>query len=289
LLYNAQKTEFARQVDIFSYLVRRNPNDFLSLYYKGDALYRQQYQDSGMVFIQQSADLNPRYFPSIISVAHYKNAEKDTAGALAWYLRAESIRPRDKDLLYYIGECYRKLGSLDTAVCYFKQSLAIDSANAIAHAQLGYAYYSKGKFDSSIASYDRAIANDDDNIQYYLNLALAYEKIDSTQKVIQTYKRLIGALHPKNLAIAWQYLASLYSRKEMLREAADAYQHVYDFNPDNSMALLTAADHYERAGNYKAALELFEKLYRMPVDAFLKSDAEKFIKSRINALKKKMQ
>jgi tetratricopeptide (TPR) repeat protein len=317
LLYNAQKNNPAKEEAIFSFLIRQNPNDFVSLYYKGDALRRLDLADSGITFIQRSIAVNPRYFPSLIACAHYQDANKLYGPALKCYRQAEEIRPHDKDLLFQMGECSRKLGELKSAVTYFKKSLAIDSSNAAVFAQLGYAYYSLGRFDSSIQSYHAAIAIDGDNILYYQNLALAFQKIDSVQGAIRAYQKAIEVLHPENIMFAYRNLASFYYSngmkreaikllqqniaydynslagfyfsKNMSRDAATAYQHVIELDPSNFGAIWWAGMSLEEIHDYKSAILVFEKGMRLIEGDTTKTEERRALKATLEFCKKKMQ
>jgi tetratricopeptide (TPR) repeat protein len=316
LLYNAQKNNPAKEEAIFSFLIRQNPNDFVSLYYKGDVLRRLNLADSGITFIQRSIAVNPRYFPSLIACAHYQDANKLYGPALKCYRQAEEIRPHDKDLLFQIGECSRKLGELKTAVIYFKKSLAIDSSNAPVLAQLGYAYYSLGRFDSSIQSYNAAIAIDGDNILYYQNLALAYQKIDSVQGAIRAYQKAIEVLHPENIMFAnrnlasfyysngmkqeaikslqqnisydYNSLAGFYFSKNMSRDAATAYQHVVELDSTNFGAIWWLGTSLEELHDYKAAIRVFEKGMRLIEGDTTKTMEMRGLKATLEFCKKKM-
>ena len=95
LIYNIQKKDPKKEVEIFSFLIRQNPNDFLSLYYKGDALKRQGLADSGANFILKSIELNPQYVPSLLGYANYRNSKKEYAVALEYYRKASTIRPHE--------------------------------------------------------------------------------------------------------------------------------------------------------------------------------------------------
>ena len=252
-----------KEAEIFAFLIRQNPNDFLSLYYEGDALQRLNLADSGMRCIERSYALNPRFFPSVIALAHYTNKNKEYARALEFYRKAEVLRPRDKDLLFQLGECLRKVGMLTDAVTYFKKASAMDSTNALIHAQLGFAYFTLGRFDSSITEYETAIVFDEDNIQYFNNLARAYDAKDSLEGVIRTYKRAIAILHPENISYAHNNLAVYYIRKCMYAEAADAFDHVYEFNPANRSALRWRAEALAKIPDIKAAISAYERLLRL--------------------------
>lgn len=289
LMYNAQKKNPEKEVDIFSFLIRQNPNDFLSLYYKGDALKRLGLADSGINLIQKSIELNPQYVPSLVSFANYKNSQKEYAAALEYYQRAAMIRPLDKDIIFQIGECFRKLGDLNKAVTQFKNAISIDSLNAIYYAQLGYAYYSLGRNDSSVIAYTKAITIDDNNVQYYCNLALAYQKIDSVQGVIQSYQRGAQALHPENISYVYNNLAAFYFQKSMWRDAAKAYHRVIELNPGNEMAYFWLGYSYEQIPDRKSAISALEIFLKKIEGDDSKAGYRLDVQHHIEYLKKKKE
>jgi tetratricopeptide (TPR) repeat protein len=310
LLYNMQGDDPDKECEIFSFLIRQNPEDFMSLYYLGSTITRTGYADSGAVFIQRSIAVNPQYYPSLIAMAHYYDGKKEYAPALEYYKKALEIRPHDKDLLFKTGECYRKSGALNEAVACFKNAIAIDSLTDAVHAQLGKAYYSLGKFDSSVQSYAKAIKIDDDNVTYYKNISLAYQKIDSVNAAIRMLQKGMAALHPEDLMFAHTSLASLYNTHKRTQDAVgmykkyisdaymelaayyqsnnmrsdviEVYQHVVELDPANYEILFRLADLYAEINDNKAAINIYTKM----MQSFRSGEGQNFLKQKIESLKK---
>lgn len=315
LLYNIRKIDPGKEAEIFLILIHQNPQDFLSQYYEGDALRRLDHVDSGMTFVQRSIELNPRYYPSLVAMAQYKNSKEDYAPALELYRRAESLRPKDKDLLNQMGDCFRKSGDLVSAIIYYQKSTAIDSSNDIVFAKLGHAYYALGNFDSSIHAYKKAIALDDENTLYYQNVALAYQKVDSVTAAILSYQKAIKVLHPENITYAYSSLAAFYYARgkvsdavtmyqrnigdsyfnlgrfyqsmKMLREALSAFQHMYEIDRERLDILARIGDIYEELHDTKLAILTYKK-----IEQALDGDAEnsmylREVKERLQSLMKK--
>ncbi len=287
LIYNFQKKDPEKEIELFSYLNRQNPNDFLSLYYTGDALKRLGLADSGIVFTQRSVNINPHYFPSLVAVANYMNSRKNYFAAMEYYQKALSIRPRDKDIVFQVGECYRKLGLLEEALVQFKAAIQLDTLEAIYHAQLGFAYFQLKQYDSSIAAYNKAVALDEDNVQYYKNLALAFQKIDSVQGVVQSYQRGIKVLHPENISYVYNDLAAFYFKKNLWRDAAKTYQRVFDFDPDNDAALFWLGYSFERILENDSAILAFQKYLQKTEGDTSKFMQRKAVEENIKSLKAK--
>jgi tetratricopeptide (TPR) repeat protein len=288
LLCNMQGNNLKKEYEIFLFLIRHNPDDFVSLYYLGDVLRRYDLPDSGIAFIKRSIAVNPHYYPSLIALGNYFNEKKQFAPALEQYKNALKIRPDDKELLYQTGECLRKTGAPNEAVACFKKAIAIDSTKDKFHAQLGYAYFSLGRFDSSVRAYKNAIALENDNADYYKNIALAYLQMDSVEAAIRMSKKRIEALHPGNISFAYTNLAALYNTKNrshdairmyknnisaaylelaayyhsntMRSEAIAMYLRVVEFDPSRQDLLIMIARLYEEMNDNKSAIQIYKKM-----------------------------
>jgi tetratricopeptide (TPR) repeat protein len=262
LTYAAQKKYPEKEYAVFSSLIERNPNDFLSLYYLSEALKRSNLQDSGAQYLRRSLAVNPRYLPALISLSNYLNSRKQYAEALPYYLRADSVRGDNKDLKFQIGECYRRLEDLTNAKLFFKRAIAMDSSNGMYHAQLAYAYFSAGQYDSSAAAYQLAIANDDENPQYHMNLALVYQKLEMHDLVILSYRNAVRVMHPEVTAFACYDLASYCYQKKRWRDAVEAYTMALGMKPDLTDAYYFIGSSYMQLNENQAAV--------LPLTSFVK-------------------
>jgi tetratricopeptide (TPR) repeat protein len=266
LTYAAHKRQPEKEIAIFSSLIERNPNDFVSLYYLSEVLKRLDLPDSAAPYLRRSLSANPRYLPALISLSNYLNAKKEYPEALKYYLRADSVRSDNKDLKFQIGECYRRLGDYQNAKQYFRQAIAMDSTNGMYHAQLAYAYFSTEQYDSSALSYQLAIVNDNENAQYHMNLALVYQKLEMQEQVIASYKNAVRVLHPEVTAFAYNDLASYCYQKKRWRDAADAYRKALGMKPDIIDAYYFTGSCYMQLHEEQSAVE--------PLTTFLKLSAD---------------
>lgn len=287
LTYAAWKQYPDKEIEIFSSLVERNPNDAPSMYYLADALKRTGEQDSAATLLWLALRINPRYYPALIAFSNYLSGKKRYTDAMPYYLRADSVRSNNKDLKYQIGECLRKLGDLTGAKKYFKQAIALDSMNGMYHAQLAYTYFSAGEYDSSVAEYQKAIVYDEENAQYYLNLALVYKKLGMTAMVVQAYNAAIKVMHPENIAYAYNDLAAFYYGKNMWREAIQTYRRVIDINPGNVEALFFMGMSYQGLSETQNAVRTFAAYLQKTEDDSIKYGMRQSVIRYLEHLKKK--
>jgi tetratricopeptide (TPR) repeat protein len=256
--YAAQKHDPDLEMSVFSWLIERNPKDFLSLYYMSEALKRSGKPDSAAYYLLRSLSANPRYVPALIAISNILNSKKMYVDALPYYLRADSIRGGNKDLVFQIGECYRKLGDLPKATMFFQRAIALDSMNGLYHAQLAYTYYSAQQYDSSAASYLNALLYDEENVQYYLNLALVYTKMDDTNKVMHSYNRAVKVSHPEIAAEIFYNLGTFCFQKKLWRDAVEAFGRTIDIDPAHADAYYFKGSCLMQLDQHKEALPLFE-------------------------------
>ncbi|MFA6457233.1 MAG: tetratricopeptide repeat protein [Bacteroidota bacterium] len=259
LTYAALRNNPEKEIEIFSSLISRNPRDFLSLYYIAEAKKRVGEPDSAYMFLRLSLSANPRYYPALIAISNYLNTKKQYNEALPYYLLADTLRSDNKDLVFQIGECYRKLEDLTRAKMYFKRAIALDSMNALYHAQLAYAYYSAGEYDSSVAAYQLAIAYDSENPQYYMNLALVYKKLEKTELVAQSYLNAVRVQHPETIAHTYNDLAAFYMQKKMWRSTIETYQRVIDIKPELTDSYYFIGISFMNMDDTQSALHMFKK------------------------------
>lgn len=286
----AQRDDPFAEMEVFSWLIARNPNDVLSLYHLSEALKRAGMPDSAAVMLRRALSVNPRYVPALIALSNHLNGQKQYADALPLYLRADSVRSGNKDLLFQIGECYRRLGELASARSFFRKAIALDSMNGLYHAQLAYAYFSDDLYDSSIASYQTAILYDEENQQYHLNLALVYAKLDDTTNVLRSYANAVRVMHPELAAAVYYDQGTYCFQKKLWKEAITAFGRAIDIDPDRAPAYYFKGSCHMQLNEHSAALPLFtEFLSRSKNDPERKGErysAQKMV-DYIKELKKK--
>lgn len=285
LTYAAQKNSPDEEAAVFSWLIDRNPRDFLSLYYLGEALKRSGYPDSASMYWRLSLSGNPRYVPALIALSNYLSSKKMYEAALPLYLMADSVRGGNKDLVFQIGECYRKLKDLPNAKLFFRRAIALDSMNGLYHAQLAYAFYSGDQYDSSIAEYKQAILYDDENAQYYLNLALVYAKMENASMVMWSYNNAVRVMHPEVTADVYYDLGTYCFQKKLWQDGINAYQRAIDINPDLVDAYYFKGSCHMELSEHQAALSLFTAFMHLTENNADKKGARYSAERMINYLK----
>jgi len=286
IIYNDQKLyQYAQSY--FMYVVDKNPRDYLSNYYLGTVSVALEQKDTAMYFLDNCIQLNNGFVPALDVLASLFYSKKNYINALQLYQKAFQFRPANADFIYKVGLCNRQLKEYDQAITCFNKAIAIDTTNASYFAQLSYCYFFKERYDSSLYYSLKAISYDNENYQYYTNLALSYQKLDSTDRLVDVYKKMIDLHDPGEIANLYTRIAAVYSSKGHNSEAISAYKTALAIIPSNPIALFFLGSLSQQAGNISAARWAYEEYLQVTMSDSSENATRKYVKSVLKELKNK--
>jgi len=286
IIYNDQKL-YQQAQSYFTYVVNKNPRDYLSLYYLGTLSFGLGQKDTAMYFLNNCIQLNNGFVPAIDVLASFLYSKKDYRNALQLYQKAFQLRPTNADFIFKVGLCNRQLKEYDQAIACFSKAISIDTSNASYLAQLGYCHFYKERYDSSIYYDLKAISYDNENYQYYTNLALSYQKIDSTDKLVDIYNQMIAFHDPDEIANLYTRIASAYSSKGRNSKAINAYKSALAIKPSNPLALFFLGSLSQQSGNSSGARWAYEEYLQVTASDSSQNATRRYVKSVLKELKNK--
>jgi tetratricopeptide (TPR) repeat protein len=286
IIYNDQKLYQQAQA-YFAYVVEKNPRDYLSNYYLGTLSVGLGQKDTAMYFLGTCLQLNNGFVPALDVLASLWYSKKDYRNALELYQKAFQFRPATADFIYKVGLCNRQLKEYAQAIACFSRAVAIDTLNASYLAQLGYCYFFKERYDSSIYYSLKAISYDNENYQYYANLALSYQKLDSTDRLVDVYKKMIDLHDPDEIANLYTRIAAVYSSTGHNAKAISAYKSALAIAPSNPIALFFLGSLSQQAGNFSEARWAYEEYLHITVVDSSQNTTRKYVKSILKELNNK--
>ena len=178
-------------------------NNFRVYYELGHAYFYLDSVTASLKYFRESIRLKPDYHLPYVGIGDlYKDKLKNTAEALAWYLKAYNIDSNHRKTNYWIGWCYNDLEKYNKAVPYLEKAVSADPDNTLAVTELGFSLY-------SIAMYDEAIS--------------------VLQKVVEQ--------QPKP-GLAVYYAGLCYIRKGDKAEAVNRYNELVILNSEYALTLL---------------------------------------------------
>ena len=195
--------------------------------------------------------------------------------ALRELLKAEKLYPKDHILQYDLGIAYKQKERVDLAIKHFKKAIKMKPDFAAAINNLGTAYFDKGDYDAAIASF-KEVSEDllymTPHFAYY-NLGRAYfmkkEYVLSEEyflKAIDIEPRFIEPL----VELGRTYLAM--GRNS---EAMAAFKSAVGQSPDFARAYFYLAEVQRMSGNYRKALEAYNKVVELVPNSPLAKEAQK--------------
>lgn len=189
--------------------------------------------------------------------------------AEADYQRAAKLKPGDWRVYAGLGGLHMVKNSFAEAALAYQKAITLKPGDAALYFHLGEACGRAYKRTEQIRALEHSVLLDPSgkNNLAYSSLASAYEEVNSSDKAIVTYKRLIAAVsrNPKGvsdprlvLADTRQSLARVYGRLNRFSEAIAEYKEVSRLKHDaNSYFRLGEA--YAESKRYPEAIEAFKQ------------------------------
>jgi tetratricopeptide (TPR) repeat protein len=121
----------------------------------------------------------------------YKDAQKNTALALADFLKAQALDSTDANIHYRIGWCYNDLGKFNEALPYLEKSIDIDAQQYLSYSELGFSLFSLNRMDDALLRLNKAneLKPGFETTLYYIGMC--YVKQNKKAEAVQKYNELV--------------------------------------------------------------------------------------------------
>jgi tetratricopeptide (TPR) repeat protein len=146
-------------------------------------------------------------------------------------LRAKSAR--DARVSFHMGNVYLGLDRPDSAVIYYAEAVALDSAYTKAHVNLGIALERANRFDDAKFHYAKAIEIDSSDVLAHCHLGHYYHVRGEIGEAVDHYRRALAA-DPKS-AQAHYNLGLAFADSRLFAEAAREWERVIALNPESEL------------------------------------------------------
>ena len=195
--------------------------------------------------------------------------------ALGEFLKSETLYPGDPFLQNDLGLTYMAMGKMDLAVKHFKKALEIKPDYAPAINNLGTAYLNKKEWDTAIR-YFKAVS---ENLLYATphfalsNLGWAYYNKKEYDLAEKFYLKALE-ISPKFIT-ALVGLGKTYTAMGKSSEAVSTLEKAVIDHPRLGQLHFDLAQAYTLSGEYKKALDAYEKVVEFAPDSVLSREAER--------------
>ena len=131
-------------------------------------------------------------FRSNLAAAYGEMGSVDSA--LYWYRQALELNPKDAESYHSMGKIYgSQMNNLNTAIAYMVKAINMDSGVAVFYGDLGLAYNLTGRPDDAIHTSEQCLQKFPDYIPAFINLGVAYRNKKDIQKA-EEYEAKVSAM-----------------------------------------------------------------------------------------------
>ncbi|MGA8185336.1 MAG: sulfatase-like hydrolase/transferase [Terriglobia bacterium] len=148
--------EFARAIEGFQYVSRRNPSDGTAVYYLGVAQLDSGNVDGAEQSFQRALKIDPHNFSAAYNLGVAYSRQKRADDAIRAFQRAVEILPGYAEAHEALGELYLYLQRPSDAAKELERAVAADPKMAKAHYELGRAYQALGLLEKAQREFARA-------------------------------------------------------------------------------------------------------------------------------------
>ncbi len=195
--------------------------------------------------------------------------------ALNEFLKAEKHYPKDHILQDDLGIVYREMEQTDLAIKHFKKAIRLKPKFARAINNLGGAYFDKGDWDAAIAAYKKV----SEDLLYatphfaYYNLGKVYYMKKEYAKSEEYFLKAMD-VEPRFVEFLVE-LGRTYMAMGRNSEALAAFKSAIEQSPDFARAHFYLAEVQRLSGNFRKALDSYNKVIVLVPKTPLAKEAQK--------------
>jgi len=203
----------------------------------GLAYYEAGQYDHALAPFERSLALDPSSSITHLYLAVTLSALGDSQGASTNLSQAEKLRTTPDAPWSLYAQTYANLKRWDRAIEYDRKGIGLEPWNPVLYTLLGEALQENGQTQDSIAAFRQALQLEPGYLDASTNLAITLAQQgdfnQATNLLVTALRSHSGEPHAD---AAWLNLGNVYAHKAEWDEAAAAYQHALDLNPDLGLA-----------------------------------------------------
>ena len=157
--------------------------------------------------------------PSLKADAVAAEARSDFSGALTVYRQAYQLAPTDRDVLFGLGNVYKKTLMPDSALVYFRRARVLNPRDRTINKELVQLCPQFFDYQCAIDAINALIATGDNEKMYWPMLGDMYYRSEDFSQAARYYE-LLTAEYPED-RIYYLYLSGSYSYLQKFRESND--------------------------------------------------------------------
>ncbi len=174
--------------EIYEYLLKLNPNDYLVLQNYAPLLSQlREYSQAKSIF-KKCLKIKPKDPLLLYNYGKFHQDRKIFEKAIKFYEESFKIEPKKNFSMYNIGNIYFQQGKFELAISSFKQSIEVNPENFLAHNNLALSYKNIGNFNDSIRSYKNAINKNKNYADLHVNYGTQLLMLENFKEGFEEYE-----------------------------------------------------------------------------------------------------
>jgi len=204
-LKNLQKRKFKVAGDLFRKVLKKNPNDFQSIFFLGSMSVQNKNFNEAIKLLTKAIEIQPNH-PSAnhnLSVALVEMAE--FRKAFYYSQKAIQLQPNHLEAYNNLGNILKELGDLPKAISCYEKAIQLKPNFIKGYNNLGNILKELGDLPKAISCYEKAIQIQPNHINAHYNLALIFKSQGNFTKVADLYEKILKH-DPENLIVIYDLI-----------------------------------------------------------------------------------
>jgi len=149
--------KYPEAMEVFTSILKTNPNDSIALYNSGFIKYRQGLPDEAVTLFQKALVYRPSFAGPLEHLGCIFMDRKEHAKAIEYFSAAMKINPMNLAVANNLGLSYLRSGKNREAVACLERAVSINDASPETHANMATAYIAASENKKAILHLNRAL------------------------------------------------------------------------------------------------------------------------------------
>lgn len=237
-------------------LIQKRPDDIAGYLIKGDLFYVRGEQTKALNAYKKAVEIRPESTLAWTKILQVRIEKKELSEAEQIADRLIQKHPSLSEAYLAKGIVYLLKEKSEEAKVIFQKVLNLNENHFKAHNYLGF-IKSNGMEEEAIRHYEASLMIDPLQPAIYVQVARLYVKLHDKEKGLETAKRWAN-LYPDQ-GEPYELMAIIYAGDDEIREAVQHVEIAIALEPKNSGFYLSLGALYERQGNKKNAIAIYEE------------------------------
>jgi tetratricopeptide (TPR) repeat protein len=208
--------------------IEPTPNDYRRDFYLGTCYLNLQQYDSALAYFSEIQEDNPSIDLLNFNIAMSHCGLRDFPQGLKYLRIADSLSPRNPEVLTQIGNTYQSMKLYDSAEVYYRRVLSLDAQRFDAHSALAFLYMDTGRLEESLNWWRRCIRLNPQFVEGYFFIGKVLKDLGKIEEALNVWNTTL-ALQPAFTPALYQS-ALLYEELDQVDSVISRLQRIAEID-----------------------------------------------------------